>query len=1557
MRHIRLIRHIKKLGKKALVGLVTLILVILPVTLLILFNAKGVSAAWFDDNWGYRKSIPITAHTAEETNKYITITLSSLNSTVTSTLVTNGQLQSDCGDLRFTKQNGELLPYYIVSGCNSASTVIQVNFDVFPALSQTIYMYYGNPTVANGFNAAAFSTEAANYTVGTGFGSEEKATTPIGYWKFDDGTGTTAKDSTSQAKNATLVNSPTWQTEDMCVSGKCVQLGASNDYIEAGSNSDYVFQNGDVWTTTMWVKTSTSVTGVNGGVTLLSKGTGGAVAGYAVGIGQLNSSGQDNKIGFVIDAAPGNNYMESTSSLPDVNDGKWHYVALVFDAANNSNVGARIYFDGVDYGYVNSRVARSGWATTSSYKLTMGSVSSGPGTTQNYTGFIDDTRVYRYALSADQIKANYNAAGNPDGVAEKVGTPVNNQPSALNNGMVGYWKMDESSGNATDSSGNSRTLTNNNTSTYTGGKYGNAGTFNGTNQYFSSSASWDDPKTTYTWSAWFKPTSTLNSSMSPAFQAIMGGFIDANNRDQLYYQKSNGSLEFSMCVASVCTTPLSYVSTYTAATWYHVAVTRDSSNNWKMYVNGASVATGSNSTASTSGNRTTYIGQEGALSYFGGSIDESRIYNRALSPAEVTQLYNFAPGPVLYYPFDDGTGSSAADRSGNGYTGTFAGSPTWATGKFGKAVNLTGNSNDYVDVNQSLAQKSFTVSGWFKAGTDVSNYRMLIAKETPTGAPWNYRVLIEQSTGYLHGGINDGSNGAGVTTTTAYNDNIWHYFTFTRDVDADKVYLYVDGVLKGSATDTTTGAEQNSQEVWIGRSAYSSAYPYIGSLDEIKIYSYARTPQQITQDMNANHPAPGSPVGSPLGYWKFDEGALNRCTGGSNDACNSGNGGTSLDGTFNGDAAYTQVGKFSRAVALDGTGDYVLISDFFNQESGSYSMSAWVKPTSTLTTASSTVSFMDKTAAGSNYEFAYINNRGLCFYTWTGSADRFVCYSTSLTGGTWYHIAVTHDQSTAYVYLNGIQVATGSIGIVANAVSFQIGRRAVADQYFTGSIDEAKVYNSMLTADQIKLDMNRGSAQVLGALSDSSSYQVNAANQEYCVPGAGATCTAPVAIWDFETGTGTSSFDTSGNSYTGTLTNGPTWAVGKIGKAVNFDGSNDFIAHSSSTATISGDVTVTAWIYPTAGTGAYRGIVAKRGTGCVGAGNIEYQLYLHTNDGALGFHDNTNQNKSTYVPTLNTWTHIAGVVSGTTYYLYANGRQVATGSFSVPNGENCTLQIGASETNASEPYAGKIDNVRIYNYARSASQVAWDYNKGAPVGHWKMDECQGTRAGDSSGNGYSGTITIGGSGTYTTPGTCTASSASSAWYNGRTGKFNYALAFDGTDDYVDMGNNLNPGTGDFSVSGWVYKTDTSDLYVANKVNGVTTLGWFLRVNYQSDGKLYFLATDANGGTGTTQGYSSGSVASSTWTHVAATFKRSDNTIILYINGVPQTTTYLDRTLTVTTNINTSNSFWLGSHSGGAYGKGTLDEVKYYNFVLTAEQIKRDMNQGGVVRYGPTTGAP
>src|SRR3990167_8745383 len=102
-----------------------LILILSPIILFGLWKPKTPEAAWYHESWTYRKKMPVSTHTAAETNVYLGIT-------VDTDALTTDKLQADCDDLRFTDADGKLLSYEIVSGCDTVTTSIRVGFETMP---------------------------------------------------------------------------------------------------------------------------------------------------------------------------------------------------------------------------------------------------------------------------------------------------------------------------------------------------------------------------------------------------------------------------------------------------------------------------------------------------------------------------------------------------------------------------------------------------------------------------------------------------------------------------------------------------------------------------------------------------------------------------------------------------------------------------------------------------------------------------------------------------------------------------------------------------------------------------------------------------------------------------------------------------------------------------------------------------------------------------------------------------------------------------------------------------------------------------------------------------------------------------------------------------------------------------------------------------------------------------------------------------------------------------------------------------------------------------------
>ena len=201
-----------------------------------------------------------------------------------------------------------------------------------------------------------------------------------------------------------------------------------------------------------------------------------------------------------------------------------------------------------------------------------------------------------------------------------------------------------------------------------------------------------------------------------------------------------------------------------------------------------------------------------------------------------------------------GSGTSAYDLSLNRYTTSLVNGVTYSTAR-APSFGFNGATNyRYINTGQYLSSETFTLSSWFKSSV-TTTYQMLFSKETTAGSPWNYRLFLNITTGYLTGDFTNGTT-CSLSGSTNLCNGIWHNAVFVRSVSLDTVYLYVDGTLVNSATDATTGNMANNQNVWIGLSAYTGSsptgsYPVNGQIGQSLIYNTALTASQVKQNFNA----------------------------------------------------------------------------------------------------------------------------------------------------------------------------------------------------------------------------------------------------------------------------------------------------------------------------------------------------------------------------------------------------------------------------------------------------------------------------------------------------------------------------------------------------------------------------------------------------------------------------------------------------------------------------------------------------------------------------------
>jgi hypothetical protein len=275
-----------------------------------------------------------------------------------------------------------------------------------------------------------------------------------------------------------------------------------------------------------------------------------------------------------------------------------------------------------------------------------------------------------------------------------------------------------------------------------------------------------------------------------------------------------------------------------------------------------------------------------------------------------------------------------------------------------------------------------------------------------------------------------------------------------------------------------------------------------------------------------------------------------------------------------------------------------------------------------------------------------------------------------------------------------------------------------------------------------------------------------------------------VLLWSFngdDITSGTTAVDRSATGANGTLTNGPTKVGGRIGQALDFDGTDDYVTTADNSALDVGtstDVALSGWFsresFTTDDT-----IIAKRSG--ITAGDTGYILYIDDATDQLIFEvsDGTDEYSLTSISTFTTagWNHFVVVWdqdSAPGSELFINGvANTATDAGTIGNIDDLSnavaFRVGA-ESDAGNPFDGKLDEIREYNRTLSTGEIQSLYDQGGGTrvnssvsnaqgsgrldsglaGYWRLDDGSGTSATDSSSGGNTGSPTSGGY-TGTTP--------------------------------------------------------------------------------------------------------------------------------------------------------------------------------------------------------------
>lgn len=527
--------------------------------------------------------------------------------------------------------------------------------------------------------------------------------------------------------------------------------------------------------------------------------------------------------------------------------------------------------------------------------------------------------------------------------------------------------------------------------------------------------------------------------------------------------------------------------------WHHVVGVYTGSQ-MQLYVDNVLDQQNNRNGAIATNNYQVNIGNNAEASgrEFDGSIYGVRVYNRALTPADVATLYN-PPLLVAHWKLNETSGTTAADSSGFNHTGTVTGTASWATGVLNNGFQFNGATK--IQATGLLGTpRDVTLAAWAKLTTADSGGSDVVSLGD------HVAIRLDES-GVTKAFFYNGSGYTSVNLSQNFAGGGWHHFAATFDDTANSFKLYVDGVQAASLSTTESISYSGlGSNTIIGRQGNNgTANDFTGTIDDVRVYNYALTALEVAE------------LYGFVGYWKLDQTFGTTATDSTIFARNG-----TVYGGANWSTRCTGVGDFD----FNGTSNYISIPDASNlQPTSALTIAGWIQGNSWGSGSNVNIVLRKGEDNPNNYQLAVADGRLALFLDDSDTGG--IRGNTVLTPGEWYHVAATWDGNTANIYLNGQLDATpttrtGTIGTDTRPV--YIGGRAGTDQ-FDGPMYDVRLYNRALAQAEI------------GALSGLGGY------------------------WKLDETSGMTAADSSGNGLNGTIVGSPAWATGYIDGAVDLNGS------------------------------------------------------------------------------------------------------------------------------------------------------------------------------------------------------------------------------------------------------------------------------------------------------------------------------------------------------------------------------------------------------------------
>ncbi len=541
------------------------------------------------------------------------------------------------------------------------------------------------------------------------------------------------------------------------------------------------------------------------------------------------------------------------------------------------------------------------------------------------------------------------------------------------------------------------------------------------------------------------------------------------------------------------------------------------------------------------------------------------------------QTDSLTSGLVGWWTFDgnDMNRTHAFDKSGNNNNGTIN-NATEVAGKLGQSMQFYGN-RSYVDCGTNLGMtNSFTLSAWIYPSNFTSTTTIISKGNFFPSNSTNYAMDLRgtgnrQVAFFLYDSSNNFHGMAPVTEQIPINQWV-HVVGVYNSASTPNFQVYINGVVSVNTTNWTGTMVSNAVSTQIGDR--NGSYYFSGKIDDVRIYNRALSSDEIKSlyNMGAASMAgtnTGINMASGLvGYWTFDGKDSNSTH--VFDKSGNGNNGTIIGAT-------RAPGKIGQGMSFDGVNDYLSIPNFGAMGTNDFSVSFWTKtpavtPNSWYDTfispgkGNNTPKWENNWAIVKEGDAASESVQNIIeFAVGKGTgADYFRAVSTiKITDTNWHHIVGTANRhGSAIVYIDGVNRGSTDISsVIADLTApngTAIGNNNGGGFYLTGYMDDVRIYNRVLTADEIAALYNLGAS--------------NKIDKPMTITESGL-----VGYWTFDgkDTNATHAYDMSGNNNNATIV-GAAKAAGKIGQGMKFDGVSSYVNAGNTYHSIAnGTVTLT----------------------------------------------------------------------------------------------------------------------------------------------------------------------------------------------------------------------------------------------------------------------------------------------------------------------------------------------------------------------------------------------